>query len=93
MKTRRERIVELLSDQTMTASELAASVDANTESVLADIRHVAASLQATEAELLVAPPVCEECGFDEFDDPANRPSRCPECHAESITDPTFTVRD
>ncbi len=93
MKTRRERIVQFLSNQTMTASELAAAVDANTESVLADIRHVASSLQSTDAELLVAPPECEECGFDEFDDPANRPSRCPECHAESLSDPTFTIRE
>lgn len=93
MKTRRERIVQLLFDQTMTASELATAVEANTDSVLADIRHVASSLEATDAELLVAPPECQECGFDGFDDPVNRPSRCPECHAESITDPTFTVRE
>jgi predicted Zn-ribbon and HTH transcriptional regulator len=93
MKTRRERIVQLLSKQTMTASELAAAVEENTENVLVDIRHVASSLQATDAELLVAPPECEACGFDGFDDPVNRPSRCPECSAEANTSPTFTVRE
>lgn len=93
MKTRRERIVDLLSVESMTASELAAAVEANTDVVLDDIRHVASSLEPTEKQLLVAPPACRECGFNRFDEPVNRPSRCPKCHCESLTDPVFTVEE
>jgi len=41
--------------------------------------------------LLVAPPTCDDCGFDAFDDLVNRPSRCPECKSESVTEPAYRI--
>lgn len=92
METTRERIASLLRERPMTPSALAAEVDATPAVVLEHVRHVARSLDAGSGELLVAPPACRDCGFDGFDDPANRPSRCPECKSEAIDEPTFTIR-
>ena len=76
----------------MQAGSLAAEFEITTESALAHVKHIATSLDGNADErLLVAPPECRECGFSAFDDPANRPSRCPECKSESIEEPVFKI--
>jgi len=92
VQTRRERIADLLEGRALTPSELATRLDATPEAIIDDLEHVARSLDSCANELLVAPPACRECGFDGFDDPLNRPSRCPECKSESIAEPKATIR-
>jgi predicted Zn-ribbon and HTH transcriptional regulator len=92
VRTRRERIADLLAGRAFTPSELAAELDATPETVVDDLEHVARSIDSRDGELLVAPPACRDCGFDGFDDPLNRPSRCPECRSESVADPEVTIR-
>ncbi len=92
MQTRRERIADLLTGRAFTPSELAAELDATPEAVVDDLEHVARSLDSADGELLVAPPACRDCGFDGFDHPLNRPSRCPECRSESVAEPEVTIR-
>lgn len=92
METTRERITDLLREQAMTASELAAAVETTPQTAIEHVTHIARSVGESDEELLVAPPTCRACGFDGFDDPANLPSRCPECHSERIDEPTFTIR-
>lgn len=75
----------------MQAGSLAAEFEITTESALAHVKHIAESLDAADERLLVAPPECRECGFSAFDDPANRPSRCPECKSEAIEEPVFKI--
>jgi predicted Zn-ribbon and HTH transcriptional regulator len=41
--------------------------------------------------LLVAPPECRDCGFTDFHDLVNRPSRCPECKSEGVEEPAFRI--
>lgn len=89
MKTTRERIARLLRERSMTPSELAAAVDSTPACVVDDVQHVAQSVQG-DAAVLVAPPVCRECGFDGFRD-SLLPSRCPECKHEGIDEPAFTI--
>lgn len=91
-ETTRQRIEQHLRSQPMGLKALADAVDVSADDTLDHVRHVARSLESTDAELLVSPPTCRDCGFDEFDDPANRPSRCPECKSESIDEPVFTIR-
>lgn len=92
-ETTRERITRLLRADALTPQEVAAQFESRlTErEVLDHISHVRRSLDEDE-RVLVAPPECRDCGFDRFDDPAGGPSRCPECHAENLTDPVFTIR-
>ncbi len=91
-RTTRERIADRLRETTLSASALAAEFEIETGTAISHVRHVARSLEATDEQLLVAPPRCEDCDFEGFDDPANRPSRCPECKSEAIAEPTFTIQ-
>jgi len=90
-RTTRERIADRLRETALPASALAREFDVEVGTVLSHVEHVAKSLANTDEQLLVAPPQCNDCGFEDFDDPANRPSRCPECKSEDLTEPTFTV--
>jgi len=90
--TRRERLAEVLDEKPATASELAAELDTAVSTVYHDLKHVARSHRYKEdAEFLVAPPECTNCGFSNYDDPVNYPSRCPECRSESIEEAVFKI--
>lgn len=89
--TTRQRIAEYLREQTAAAGVLASEFDITTDGALTHVEHIAQSLEADDEQLLVAPPECRECGFNAFDDRANRPSRCPECRSESIEEPLFRI--
>jgi len=90
--TRRERLAETLVDRPATASELAAELDTPAATVYQDLKHVARSVRYDDArEFLVAPPECANCGFSNYDDPVNYPSRCPECRGESIEEAVFKI--
>ena len=92
--TRREQLAEVLGDRQATASELAAELEAPVSTIYQDLKHVARSLRYNEdTEFLVAPPECTDCGFHNYDDPVNYPSRCPECRSESIAEAVFKIED
>lgn len=90
-RTTRERIADQLRDQTATPSGLAAEFGITAERALRHVRHIAKSLQSTVEGVDVAPPTCQDCGFDGFDEPANLPSRCPSCKSEAVTEPVFRI--
>ncbi|WP_458189161.1 transcriptional regulator [Haladaptatus sp. NG-WS-4] len=92
-ETTREQIAAFLRRETASPSVLAAEFDITAGAAIRHVEHVARSVESGGEQLLVAPPECSDCGFDTFDDPANRPSRCPECKSESIAEPAFTIRD
>lgn len=90
-RTTRQRIADRLREQSLAASTLAGEFGVEVGTVLSHARHIAKSLDETDEQLLVAPPACNDCGFDDFDDPANRPSRCPSCKSEDLTEPAFRI--
>lgn len=90
-RTTRERMTDRLREETLSAGALAREFDIRTAEALEHVEHIARSLDGTGEQLLAAPPECRECGFTEFDDIANQPSRCPECKSESIEEPAFRV--
>jgi predicted Zn-ribbon and HTH transcriptional regulator len=92
-RTTRERILDALRDRPDTPSGLAEAFDVSRGTALTHVRHISQSLNGTDEELLVRPPECRECGFENFDDPVNVPSRCPECKSESIEEPAFVVEE
>ncbi|PSP55861.1 transcriptional regulator [Halobacteriales archaeon QS_1_67_19] len=89
-RTTRERIADHLRRTTASPSALATEFDVTAGVAVDHVRHVARSLD--DEQLLVAPPECRDCGFDEFDDPANRPSRCPDCKSEAVEEPEFRIQ-
>ncbi|MFB6070467.1 MAG: transcriptional regulator [Halanaeroarchaeum sp.] len=90
-RTTRERIADALREGPETPSSLAERFEIARESALSHVRHVAKSVDGTGEEVLVRPPRCRNCGFEEFDDPLNLPSRCPECKSEGVEEPAFTI--
>jgi predicted Zn-ribbon and HTH transcriptional regulator len=90
-RTTRERIADALREEPLTASALAREFEIQTSEAIRHLEHIAKSIDAQDEEFLVAPPTCQDCGFDRFDDLINRPSRCPECKSEAIEDPAFRV--
>ncbi|MFB6137556.1 MAG: transcriptional regulator [Halobacteriaceae archaeon] len=91
-RTTRERLRDRIEDHPATPTALADALDVHPDAALEHARHVARSVRGeADAEFLVRPPECVDCGFDGFDDPLNRPSRCPECRSERIREPAFTV--
>jgi len=90
-QTTRQRIADRLRAQALAASALAREFEVSTDDALSHVDHIARSLEPTDETLLVAPPECEDCGFDGFDDLVNRPARCPECRSEAVAEPTFTI--
>jgi predicted Zn-ribbon and HTH transcriptional regulator len=91
-QTTRQHIADCLREETAEASRLASEFEITTAAALSHVEHVARSLEGTDEQLLAAPPECRDCGFERFDDLTNRPSRCPDCKSEDVTEPTFTVR-
>lgn len=91
-RTTRQRIADFLREQPAEAGRLATEFEITTAAALSHVEHIARSLEGTDEQLLAAPPECLDCGFSAFDDLANRPSRCPECKSEDVTEPAFTVR-
>lgn len=91
-ETTREGITAFLRTEPASPSSLATEFDITAGAALRHVRHVAKSVESGGEQLLVAPPECRDCGFNRFDDPANRPSRCPECKSEAVDEPTFTIR-
>jgi predicted Zn-ribbon and HTH transcriptional regulator len=91
-RTTRQRIADFLREEPAEAGRLATEFEITTAAALSHVEHIARSLEGTDEQLLAAPPECLDCGFSAFDDLANRPSRCPECKSEDLTEPVFTVR-
>ncbi|MFW6376840.1 MAG: transcriptional regulator [archaeon] len=89
--TTRERMAERLREEPRSVSALADEFDVTTSAALEHVRHVAQSVDSGDEQFLVAPPECRDCGFDGFDDPLNRPSRCPECKSEVVSEPVFRI--
>lgn len=92
-ETTREQIAAFLRSESATPSTIASEFGITAGATIRHVRHVARSVESGDEQLLVAPPECRNCGFSDFDDPANRPSRCPECKSEAIEEPTFTIRE
>ncbi|SFB70111.1 hypothetical protein SAMN05444422_101308 [Halobiforma haloterrestris] len=89
-RTTRQRLADALRAEPATPSELAARFDLTPHAVIGHVEHVSRSVDGDE-QLLVAPPTCRDCEFDDFDDLVNLPSRCPSCKSESVAEPTFTI--
>ncbi|WP_181693201.1 transcriptional regulator [Natronomonas sp. LN261] len=91
-QTTRQRIAAFLREEPAEAGRIATEFGITAAAALSHVEHISKSLDGTGEELLAAPPECRECGFSGFDDLVNRPSRCPECKAEAVSEPAFTVR-
>ncbi|MFB6166218.1 MAG: transcriptional regulator [Haloarculaceae archaeon] len=90
-KTTRQRIADRLRGEPLSAGAIARDFEIRANTAVSHVEHIAQSLDHADEQLLVAPPRCEDCGFTDFDDLVNRPSRCPECKSEAVEEPVFRI--
>ncbi len=93
MKTRREKIVELLSEnEGMTLLELADLTNVPVKVVAQDLDSVRKTIRSDNKKIEVRPAVCKKCdytfpGRSRISDP----HKCPECHSERISPQIFRI--
>ena len=90
--TRRRDIIELLSKQAMTLRELAEWFHADTKELLIDLEHIARIVKPRK--FTMEPSQCKNCGYIfKNREKYRRPSKCPECKGEKLTEPVFSISE
>ena len=92
MRTIRQRIIDLLSTEEMSARGLSKAVGIREKEVYEHLSHIVRSLVAQGKKLIVQPYSCLGCGYV-FQDRRRftRPSRCPRCKRSHIQEATYRV--
>ena len=92
MKTIRQQIIELLSDEQMDARELSRAVGIKEKEVYEHLTHIARSVAAKGSKLTIRPSECLKCGYV-FKDRRRftRPGRCPRCRESHLTSPVYRI--
>ncbi len=90
--TIRQRIIEILKYDHLTAKEISKSVSITERDVIQHLPHIAKSLSAKGNSLSVKEPQCLDCGFlfrerSRF----SRPGHCPRCKGTHISEPAFGI--
>lgn len=93
--TVRQKIIEALKGQMLTAKEISQAVGIKEKEVSEHLPHIAMTIAAHEGEgmrFAVEPSQCLECGFVfRKRDRLKTPSKCPVCRSEEITETRFGV--
>jgi predicted Zn-ribbon and HTH transcriptional regulator len=93
--TDRQKIIEVLKGQMLTAREISQAVGIKEKEVLEHLPHIARSLASHGDQgpsLSVEPSKCLACGFVfRKRERLKTPSKCPVCRSEEITETRFGV--
>lgn len=91
MMTVRQRILDLLSTESMTVNDLAARLGIPIKDVNHHLNHAHKSVRPPK-KFIVEPAECQECGFV-FKDrrKLNVPSKCPKCKSNRILEQLFRI--
>ena len=84
--------MQLLSERPMTLPEIAYETGERTADVALDLEHLLKSLKHTEWVPDIQPSLCRKCGFEFSAAKLRKPSRCPACHSNWLTDPVIAIR-
>jgi hypothetical protein len=93
MKTRREKIVEILSKNgDMTLQELVDLTNSSLKMVVEDMDKVRKTIKSENKRIKVSPASCMGCSYvfsgrSRISDP----TKCPECHSERISPQRFRI--
>ena len=79
MKTFREHLLDLLSQQPRSVSSLARELGLGRGDVEDHLRHLLRSARAGGREVEILPARCRSCGFAFGTDKLAKPGRCPVC--------------
>lgn len=93
MKTRREKIVEILSKNgDMTLQELVDLTNSSLKMVVEDMDKVRKTIKSENKRIKASPASCMGCNYvfsgrSRISDP----TKCPECHSERISPQRFRI--
>jgi predicted Zn-ribbon and HTH transcriptional regulator len=92
VKTVRQSIIEMLSQETLSAIELSEKLGIKEKEIFFHLEHIKVSIKPKK--ILIESSYCKKCGFvftkrDRF----TPPSRCPRCKDEYIETPRFSIRE
>ena len=89
-QTRRQQMKEILAQGSITLRELAAMLGMGIKEAAQELDHVARSLKSQK--IVIMPAVCERCDYV-FEDRRRwtKPSRCPKCRSERISEPGLSL--
>ncbi len=92
-RTPRQRIMDLLTVTPLSSRRLAEIVGISERQVEDHLSHIVKSVaRARSRRFRLAPSECQDCSFV-FRDRSRitRPSRCPRCRSEAITEPRYSI--
>lgn len=92
-RTPRQRILDLLTITPLTARRIAEIVQMSERQVEDHLEHIIKSVARDRSlRFVLEPPACKECDFV-FRERRRltRPSRCPKCHSEAISEPRYSI--
>ena len=93
MKTIRQQLIEILSEEEMTAINLSQDVGIGEKEVYEHLPHIARSVGSQGRKLVIEPARCLKCGYVfEGRKRFTRPGRCPQCRETYIQRPGYRIR-
>jgi len=92
MKTIRQQIIDLLSEEEMGVRDLSQILKIKEKEILEHLPHIEKSVQSIQKKIQIIPSRCLSCGFI-FEDRKrfSRPGRCPRCRDTRIENPMFRI--
>jgi predicted Zn-ribbon and HTH transcriptional regulator len=90
-RTRRQQIVELLSDNEWEFDDLRRDLGLTVKVLEEDLRHIKRSVRTGGQRLSLRPARCEVCGFVFKSTALHPPGRCPSCRDRRISGPWFQI--
>lgn len=92
-RTPRQRIKDLLFVTPLSARRIAEIIGVSERHVEDHLRHIVKTVaQDRTLKFVLDPSVCKDCDFVFRDrHRLTRPSRCPHCRSEAITEPRYSI--
>jgi hypothetical protein len=92
-RTPRQRILDLLTITPLTARRIAEVVGITERQVEEHLEHIVKSVARDRSlRFVLEPPGCKDCDFVFRDrERLTRPSRCPQCRGEAISEPRYSI--
>ena len=94
-RTARQRMLELLEEQELSARSLAELLSIPVREVEDHLTHLVKTVRRhSDKQFLLMPSQCQDCGFV-FGQRTRltQPSRCPQCRSEFISPPRYRILD
>lgn len=88
----RKDLLDWLAVRPMSVTEIAREAREKPGDIEDDLKHLLLSLKHTEYEAVIEPATCRKCGFEFGPDKLRKPSRCPKCKGNWLTEPRISVR-